>query len=128
MNEQIKLSETHFCKAVFPNSLNANETLFGGIAMQWMDEVAYITATRYTRKRMFTVQVNAIKFLKTVSEGMFVDVIGKIEKVGSVKLIVKVEIWAEEMFSNEKYKAIEGSFVFAILDSNNKPQRIEIQA
>lgn len=127
MNSIEKECETHICKAIFPNTLNANNTLFGGIVMQWMDEVAYITATRYTHQRMFTVKVDAITFLKTVSEGMFVDVIGKIEKVGPVKLTVQVEIWAEEMYGTERYKAIEGKFVFAILDSENKPQRLEIK-
>jgi len=82
MEERIKESETRQCKAIFPGSLNANETLFGGQAMQWMDEVAYITATRFTRKKMFTVSTDNIKFLKTVSTGMFVEIVGKVEKVG----------------------------------------------
>ena len=43
MEERIIQSETRQFKAIFPNTLNANETLFGGQAMKWMDEVAYIT-------------------------------------------------------------------------------------
>ena len=124
MEEKIKLSETHMCRAIFPNTLNANETLFGGKALQWMDEVAYITATRYTKERMFTVQVETIKYLKTITEGMIVDVIGKVVKVGSVKLTVTVEIWAEEMYNTNKYKAIESTFTFAKLNKENKPLRI----
>lgn len=52
MEERIIQSETRQFKAIFPNTLNANETLFGGQAMKWMDEVAYITATRFTRQKM----------------------------------------------------------------------------
>lgn len=128
MEERIKKSETRQCKAIFPNTLNANETLFGGQAMQWMDEVAYITATRFTRQKMFTVNTENIKFLKTINPNTIVEVVGKVENAGCVKLKVKVEIFAEQMYENTREKAIEGVFVFAALDENLKPKRIEYEA
>lgn len=90
MEKHIQLSETRQFKAIFPNSLNANETLFGGQAMQWMDEVAYITATRFTRQRMFTVNTENIKFLKAVNPDSIVEVVGRIEKAELVKLNLRV--------------------------------------
>ncbi len=126
MEQRIKESETRFCKAIFPNTLNANETLFGGQALQWMDEVAYITATRLTHKRMFTIHTDRIKFHKAIVPDSIVEVIGTIEKIEAVKLSVKVEIWAEAMYGNSREKAIEGTFVFASLDENRRPLRLEI--
>lgn len=125
MEKHIQLSETRQFKAIFPNSLNANKTLFGGQAMQWMDEVAYITATRFTRQRMFTVNTENIKFLKAVNPDSIVEVVGRIEKAELVKLKVKVEIYVEEMYGTGRIKAIEGVFVFAALDQNRKPIRID---
>lgn len=125
MEEQIRLSETRQFKAIFPNTLNANDTLFGGQAMQWMDEVAYITATRFTRQRMFTVNTENIKFLKAVNPDSIVEVVGRIEKVGAVKLKVKVELFVEEMYGLGRDKAIEGVFVFASLDENKRPKKID---
>ena len=125
MEKHIQLSETRQFKAIFPNSLNANETLFGGQAMQWMDEVAYITATRFTRQRMFTVNTENIKFLKAVNPDSIVEVVGRIEKAELVKLKVKVEIYVEEMYGTGRIKAIEGVFTFAALDQNRKPIRID---
>ncbi len=125
MEELINQSETRQFKSVFPNTLNANNTLFGGLAMQWMDEVAFITATRFTRQRMFTVQVENIKFLKAVEAGSMVEVIGRVSKAGAVKLEVKVEIYAEEMFSPKREKVIESTFIFAVLDENKRPKRID---
>jgi acyl-CoA hydrolase len=124
MEELIHLSETRQFKAIFPNTLNANETLFGGQAMQWMDEVAYITATRFTRQRMFTVNTEHIKFLKAVNINSIVEVVGRVEKANQVKLYIKVEIFVEEMYGQGRDKAIEGIFVFASLDENKKPRRI----
>ncbi len=125
MNELIKLSETRQFKAVFPNTLNANDTLFGGQVMQWMDEVAYITATRYTRQRMFTVTIENIKFHKAINPDSIVEVVGSVEKAGPVKLIVKVEVFVEEMYGPAREKAIDGVFVFASLDENKRPRRID---
>lgn len=125
MEERIKQSETRQCKAIFPGTLNANETLFGGIAMKWMDEVAYITATRFTRQKMFTVNTENIQFLKAVHPDSIIEVVGRVEDAGAVKLKVKVEVYAEEMYGRERDKVIESIFVFAVLDDNMKPKRID---
>lgn len=125
MEERIQRSETRQVKAVFPGMLNANETLFGGMAMQWMDEVAFITATRFTRQRMFTINTETIKFLKTIIPGMFAEVVGRVEAYGPVKLRVRVEIYAEDMYSDTREKAVEGVFVFAALDEQNRPVRLD---
>lgn len=55
-------SETRIFKAVFPNTTNHYDTLFGGTAMQLMDEVAFIAATRFSRQRMVTVSSDRIDF------------------------------------------------------------------
>lgn len=125
MEEKIKQSETRQFKAIFPSTLNANETLFGGQAMKWMDEVAYITATRFSRQKMFTVNTENICFLKAVHPNSIVEIIGKIENIGAVKLKVKVEIYAEEMYGRKRHKVVESVFVFAVLDDNMKPKRID---
>jgi acyl-CoA hydrolase len=50
LDQLILDAETRIFKAVFPNTTNHYDTLFGGTAMHLMDEVAFITATRFTRK------------------------------------------------------------------------------
>jgi acyl-CoA hydrolase len=52
---RIEKSRTSIFKAVFPNTTNHYDTLFGGTAMHLMDEVAFITATRFSRQKMVTV-------------------------------------------------------------------------
>ena len=124
MEELIKKSITRQFKAIFPYTLNANEILFGGEVLKWMDEVAYITATRFTHERMFTVNSEKIKFLKTVHPDTIVEIVGRVEKVKMIRVFVKVEIYAEEMYEINREKVIEGTFVFAALDENNKPKKL----
>ena len=47
--ERIENSITRIFKAVFPDSTNHYDTLFGGTAMHLMDEAAFVTATRFSR-------------------------------------------------------------------------------
>ena len=126
IKERIEKSETRQFKVIFPNTLNAHETLFGGTAMQWMDEVAYITATRFTRMKMVTISTDKMQFKNAIKSGTIAEIIGKVIKVGNLKLDIRVEIWVEEMFSDIRFKAVNAIFTFAAIDSNHKPIKIEL--
>ena len=124
LEEKIKASETRIFKAVFPNTTNHYDTLFGGTAMLLMDEVAFITATRFTRKRCVTVSSDRIDFKKPIPAGTIIELVGKVSKIGNTSLDVKVEIYIEQMYNEGSEKAISGNFTFVALDENKKPTRI----
>jgi acyl-CoA hydrolase len=117
-------SETRQFKAIFPCTLNANEILFGGEVMKWMDEVAYITATRFTRQRMFTINTENIKFQKAVLPNSIIEIVGKIDEAETYRLKVLVEVFAEEMYGLARDKVITGNFIFAAVDEKQHPVRI----
>jgi len=122
--DKIQQSETRIFKAVFPNTTNHYDTLFGGTAMHLMDEVAFITATRFTRKICVTVSSDRIDFKKPIPAGTIIELVGKVSKIGNTSLDVKVEIYIEEMYSNTREKAITGNFTFVALDQDKKPTKI----
>jgi acyl-CoA hydrolase len=124
LEERIKNSETHIFKAVFPNTTNHYDTLFGGTAMHMMDEVAFITATRFSRMKMVTVSSDKIDFKMPIQSGTIVELIGKVSYLGNTSLKVKVEIFVEQMYSNIREKAITGDFTFVAIDENKKPLKI----
>jgi len=111
-------------KVVLPNTLNAHETLFGGIAMQWMDEVAYIEAIRYTKKKMVTVSTDNIKFLKPIKPGQIVEIVANIINETALKLFIQVEVFSEELYTHKREKAVTSVFTFAAMNDANKPVRI----
>ncbi len=122
--ERIQESETRIFKAVFPNTTNHYDTLFGGTAMQMMDEVAFIAATRFTRKKVVTVSSDRIDFNKPIPGGTIIELIGKVTHIGTTSLKVKVEIFIEEMYSLVREKAITGTFTFVAVDEHKKPVKI----
>jgi len=121
LEERIAVSQTSIFKAVFPNTTNHYDTLFGGMAMHMMDEVAFITATRFARKRVVTVASDSIDFTKPIPAGTIIELIGKIAHVGNTSLKVSVEIYVEEMYAFGRTLAISGMFTFVALDADKKP-------
>jgi len=124
LEERIAQSQTHIFKAVFPNTTNHYDTLFGGTAMQLMDEVAFIAATRFSRQRMVTVNSDRIDFKKPIPAGTIIELIGKVTYTGNTSLKVRVDIYIEQMYSDVREKAVTGEFTFVAIDENKKPVKI----
>lgn len=124
IEEKIASAETRIFKTVFPNTTNHYDTLFGGMAMQLMDEVAFITATRFSKKKMVTVSSDKIDFKRPIPAGTFIELIGAITHVGNTSMKVNVDIYVEEMYSDRREHAISGAFTFVAIDENKKPVKI----
>ncbi|WP_324674301.1 acyl-CoA thioesterase [Hymenobacter sp. GOD-10R] len=122
--EKIVRSETRIFKAVFPNTTNHYDTLFGGTTLLMMDEVAFITATRFSRLKMVTVSSERVDFTHPIPGGTLVELIGTVVRVGSTSLQVRVELFVEQMYSEEREKAVAGLFTFVAVDQDKKPVRI----
>jgi acyl-CoA hydrolase len=124
IEEKIKAAETRIFKAVFPNTTNHYDTLFGGTAMMMMDEVAFITATRFSRQYMVTVSSDRIDFTKPIAAGTIVELIGSITHIGNTSMKVRVDIFVEQMYSEHREKAVSGEFSFVAIDKDKKPTAI----
>jgi len=124
MNEKTDRSETRIFKAVFPNTTNHYDTLFGGTAMSLMDEVAFITATRFARKKVVTVSSDKIDFTKPIPSGTLIELIGRVVHVGNSSLKVRVDLFVEQMYSEHRELAVSGVFTLVALDENKQPVKI----
>jgi acyl-CoA hydrolase len=113
-------------RVVFPKHLNTNGSFFGGEAMQWLDEVAYITATLYTRQRMVTVKISNVLFLKPIRPNCILEITGNILKISNVKVFIKVEVYAEEMYTLQREKSMEADFTFAACKEDLTPIALKI--
>jgi len=121
IEQKIQAAETRIFKVVFPNTTNHYDTLFGGLAMYMMDEVAFITATRFSRKKMVTVSSGKIDFKQPIPANTIIELIGRVVRVGKTSLDVEVEVFVEEMYQDVRKQAIKGIFTFVAIDENKKP-------
>src|SRR5690606_26849418 len=121
LQEKIDLSERRVCTTVFTFLTNHHDTLFGGKAMAIMEEVSFMAATRFCRKRLVTVSTDKIDFEKAIPSGSIIEAIARVESVGRTSLKVKVEIYLEHMYEEGRELAIQGRFTFVALDDDRKP-------
>ena len=76
---------------VRPNHLNGANRLFGGILMQWIDEVAGIVAKRHSMGNVTTASVDNLTFLHGAYQNDMVVIKGKLTWVGSTSMEVCVD-------------------------------------
>lgn len=122
--EQIEASITRVFKVVFPNITNHHDTMFGGTVMEMMDEVAFMTATRFARKAFVTVSCDRIDFKKPIPADTIIEIVGKVKYVGNSSLKVNVVMYIEEMYNDYREKAITGDFTMVAIGEDKKPVKI----
>jgi acyl-CoA hydrolase len=119
--ERIVKSETRIFKAVFPSTTNHYDTLFGGTALHLMDEVAFICATRFSRKKVVTISTGQIDFKKAIPAGTLIELVAKVDSVGRTSCKIHVDIFMEQMYSELRETVVSGTFSFVAVDENKKP-------
>ncbi|MCO6496870.1 MAG: acyl-CoA thioesterase [Chitinophagaceae bacterium] len=125
VEDKIERSRTNIFKVVFPNTTNHYDTLFGGTAMNMMDEAAFIAATRFSRKKVVTVSSDKIDFKEPIPAGTIVELVAEVIAIGNTSLRVRVDLFQEEMYNDTPQKrSISGIFTFVALDNDNKKTRI----
>ena len=105
---------------VRPTYLNGADRLFGGILMQWIDEVAGIVAKRHSMSNVTTASVDNLTFLKGAYNGDMVVIKGKMTWVGSSSMEVCVDTYVETP-AGTRERINNAHFMMVALDKNDQP-------
>lgn len=106
-----------------PNHLNGAGRLFGGMLMQWIDEVAGVVARRHSRTNVITASVDNLKFIKGAYLDDTVVIIGKVTYVGTTSMEVRVDTYVENL-EGERRTINRAYFTMVALDENDKPTKV----
>ena len=83
----------HTRKWVKPEDLNANETLFGGRALEWIDEEAALyTIIQLDNKRVVTKYMSDINFVSAARQGDIVEIGLEVVKWGRSSITLMCEV------------------------------------
>ena len=108
---------------VRPNHLNGANRLFGGILMQWIDEVAGIVAKRHCMGNVTTASVDNLTFLHGAYQNDMVVIKGKLTWVGSTSMEVCVDTYVETL-DGQRDRINNAHFMMVALDENDKPMQV----
>ena len=105
---------------VRPNHLNGANRLFGGILMQWIDEVAGIVAKRHCMGNVTTASVDNLTFLSGAYQNDMIVIRGKLTWVGNTSMEVCVDTYVESP-NGKRVRINNAHFMMVALDENDKP-------
>jgi acyl-CoA hydrolase len=108
---------------VQPSHLNGAHRLFGGILMQWIDEVAAIVAKRHCNGNVTTASVDNLTFLQGAYLDDLVVIKGKMTWVGNSSMEVCVDTYVETPTGHRDH-INNAHFIMVALDQNDKPVKV----
>lgn len=106
-------------KLIRPEDLNANNTLFGGQLLRWIDEEAGIYAmTKLGTKKVVTKYISEIDFVSSAHQGEVVEIGIKYQDVGTTSLSMSCEV--RNLLSKKTIITIS-KIVFVNVDEQERP-------
>lgn len=109
----------HSRKWVKPEDLNANETLFGGKVLAWIDEEAALySIIQLENKKVVTKYMSEINFMSTAVKGDIIEIGIEVVKFGKTSLTLNCEV--RNKMTHETIVTVD-NIIMVNLGSNGKP-------
>lgn len=121
--KRVEDSRTENTYLIMPKHINGYGRLFGGILMQWIDEVAGIVAHRHAGSIVTTACVDNLNFKAGAYLGDTVVLIGRMTYVGKTSMEVRVDTYAED--ADGTLRMINRAYeVLVAIDQNDKKLQV----
>lgn len=114
-------AETGMVFPIFSADTNHYGTLFGGQAVDWIDQAAFVCATRWCRRKVVTVHLSEVSFHHAVREGSIIELVARLVRTGSSTMHIAVELWWEPMDHHERELACHAECVLVALGDDDRP-------
>jgi acyl-CoA hydrolase len=116
-----KETEAISTKIVLPNDTNPLGNLFGGRLLAWMDEIAYISANRHSRRVAVTASINNVSFNKPINLGETITLIAKVSRAFTSSMEVIIDVYVENKVTGEQSSSNQAIYTFVAVDQNGTP-------
>ena len=118
-----KESTITMTEIVLPNDTNALHNLRGGKILHWMDIASAIAAGKHSNAVVVTASVDNVSFENPIKLGDVVTITAKVTRAFNTSMETHIEVWAENLPTQTRYRCNEAYYTFVALDSNGKPKK-----
>lgn len=109
---------------VLPSNTNTHGTMFGGDVLALMDKTAAIAAIRFCRQPVVTASTERIDFRTPIRLGDIIEAHAWVIHTGTTSMIVRIDIFTERPFSDERELCTSGFYSFVSIDEAGHPQPV----
>lgn len=117
-------SRTQTTHLVLPGQTNALGTIFGGIVMQWIDEIGAVVAMRHAGGQVVTAAVDALQFLQPIQLGDLVVMRANVNWTGHSSMEVGVRVEVEDPRNGVRKKTTKAYLTFVAIDHAGRPRPV----
>lgn len=118
--KRVEDSQTENTFLVMNKHINCYGRLFGGVLMQWIDEMAGIVARRHAGTIVTTACVDNLNFKAGAYLGDIVVLIGKLTYVGRTSMEVRIDTYVEELDGTRRMINRAYEVMVALDENDNK--------
>ncbi|MDH3686195.1 MAG: acyl-CoA thioesterase [Myxococcales bacterium] len=109
---------------VFPNDLNSEYTVFGGVVMGLCDRTALIVAERHSGSACVTAAVDSLQFLAPARAGDTLVVQAAVNRTWNSSMEIGVRVVAEDTHRRERRHVVSAYLTFVALDDAGHPKPV----
>lgn len=109
---------------VLPNDTNSLNNLMGGKILHWMDIASAIAAGKHANAVVVTASVDNVSFENPIKLGDVVTITAKVTRAFNTSIETHMEVWAENLPTQNRYRCNEAYYTFVALDSNGRPKKV----
>jgi len=111
-------------KVVHPGHLNHYGYLYGGVLLQWVDEAAWIAASRdHPQCNFVTVGMDRVEFRKSVRQGALLRFDVNMTRLGNTSIQYSVQVFSKDIKGEKEGSIFSTTITFVCLDNegNKRP-------
>lgn len=109
---------------IFPNDLNSNETVFGGLIMAHMDRYAAVVADRHAGGVCVTASVDAVHFMAPARKGDVLVFAVSVNRAWRTSMEIGVRVEAECIGDTQRRHILSAYLTFVAVDAQGKPKPV----
>lgn len=124
-NKKVEESLTETTKLLQYKEINGQNRLFGGRLMEWIDEIAALTAMRHCGGLVTTCAVDNLRFKYGAYINEVIVLIGKVTYVGNTSMEIRVDTYVENIETGIR-RAINHAYLICVhVDDNGNPMPVK---
>ncbi|NOQ45831.1 MAG: acyl-CoA thioesterase [Desulfobulbaceae bacterium] len=104
-----------------PQHANPAGNVHGGVIMKFIDDAAFVIATRYARSNVVTASIDRINFHRPVQVGDLLTLMACLNLTNRSSMEIGVRVEAENMRTGEVRHIASAYLTFVALNENGSP-------